>query len=93
MAESSYRKLTVSPQSREIVLLGYAVKLTKSEHAILMSLMESDEEGVEIAGLRESIGTSSVSVHVCNINRKARELSGRSLIVYANKRYKINKNM
>ena len=89
MSPSHHLGLTLSPQSREIYILGYSVRLTDSELALLLSIMQSPC-GASADELRLIVSSNSVSVHIHNINEKVRSLTGRSLIVCKNGRYMVS---
>ena len=73
------------------VLLGYVMRLTKSELKILTLISNNDgytscEDIMRTVFSDKSVTVQNVSVHVCMINSKARRISGRDLI--ACKRFK-----
>ena len=67
------------------VLLGYVMRLTKSEFAILKYINEHDgyvsaQELTEQVSAGRSLTVGSVAVHVCNINKKATNICGKPII-------------
>lgn len=94
---SVYRKLTISAEPPEAILLGYRLELTPSEHAILYLLAAFPNRGFsrkEISLLifkKEDL--PSVPVHVCSLNKKAFPISGRRLIVCPKGLYMLNESL
>ena len=67
------------------VLLGYVMRLTKAEFAILKYINEHDgyvsaQEIVENVTAGRALTVGSVAVHVCNVNKKASNICGRPII-------------
>ena len=62
--------------------LGYPLKLTGTERAIIEVLIKSESEYVSAAMLEGEISSSrgSIGVHISSINAKAVEIGGRNLI-------------
>lgn len=89
---ASFRGLRVSPSDTEARLLGYPLRLTKSEHKILLLLL-SDPGRPFSADLilrvafpfSTDLSKNQLAVHICNINKKARQITGRRLIVNPHK--------
>ncbi|MGM9682357.1 MAG: hypothetical protein ACI3XQ_02035 [Eubacteriales bacterium] len=96
-----YKHLCVDEQGLEAVLLGYVMPLTTSEYRILQAIARATVNGDAGLGTLEllslfgdkKIKSGNVTVHICAINRKAREIGGRKLIVYDNGVYTLNENM
>ncbi len=67
-------------------LLGYKLVLTNTEYLIL-SVVSSSESPISRSEIEnacfENLGTgrTTVAVHISNINKKARRISGRRLVV------------
>ncbi len=67
-------------------LLGYKLHLTKTEYLIL-SALSSDKAPLSRTDLEntcfEDLGTgkTTIAVHIFNINKKAKAISGRRLVV------------
>ena len=86
------RIFKIVPNEVEARLLGYPLKLTKSEHKILL-LLSSVPEYVfscsEIVSLAfpfsRNLSKNQLAVHVCNINKKSVLISGRKLILNPHK--------
>ena len=79
--------LKITSNDRIALLLGYPLRLTPNEHKILLILSNerdrtfSYEELLALAfPFKTSITKNQLAVHVCNINKKASEISGRQLI-------------
>ena len=68
------------------VLLGYIMRLTKTEFAILKYINSSDGRYVSAQDIIENVSAGraltvgSVAVHICNINKQATKIRGRKLI-------------
>ena len=97
---SPFQNLKISPSETKANLLGYPVRLTKSEHKILL-LLSSDPErifsGESISRLAfpfHDISKNQLAVHICNINKKAEAISGRKLIINPHKNgYMLNPHL
>lgn len=76
-------------------LLGYDMKLTPNEYTILVSIVK--EGSLSEGELSELLGKSGkgnrVSVHICSINRKAKNIGGRYLVIHDDDGYSINELM
>ena len=73
------------------VLLGYIMPLTKTEFSILNRVARAEEyisaEAIQAEILDgRNITLGNIAVHICNINKKAKRISGRDLI--KTRRYK-----
>ena len=73
-------------------LLGYELKLSKTELALLYEISQGGKTGVDdlLNILSSGVSRGNVSVHVNAINNKAKKISGRNLVVFNNGRYTIN---
>ena len=77
-------KLYVDTDKRVVLLLGYVLHLTASEFAILHTIVEN--RGISKQGLLDrcfegkGLTEGNIAVHVYNINRKAKEITGRRFI-------------
>ena len=94
----SYRHLYVGSTKSNVFYLGYPLSLTDTEFAILRILTLccgntlSPTEILHRCALSSSV--RSVSLHIHNINRKAREIGGRNLVKnHKNKGYFLNDEM
>jgi len=85
--------LSMIHAERKVSFLGYKINLTDSEYAIVAYLAGKGERGASRVELCELSGSSSLNVHICNINKKFGSVSGRKFIIFGNKTYKINDNM
>lgn len=88
--------LRISEDDGEIIYLGYSLNLTVTERRLLLFLIES-RDGMSSRELCSSLGLypetsrNAVSVHVYNINNKAKRIGGRRLITDAvTDNYRIN---
>ena len=90
MIRTAYKKFILNPELHTLSLLGYKIQLTDSEQAVLTLIMSLD--GVTHSDLSRLCGSSDTT-HVCNINRKCREISGRNLIICSCGSYKINPDL
>ena len=87
--------LAINESAREIRYLGYKLALSAGEYEVIKAVMLS-HNGITKMEIAESVrqgvklSPSSVGVHVCSINKKARKLGGRNLIFCnKDKRYEI----
>ncbi len=67
-------------------LLGYKLCLTRTEYLILSALVSSEaplsKNELENTCFEElGTGRSTIAVHIFNINKKAKSISGRRLVV------------
>lgn len=82
----------------EILFLGYELKLTSTERAILGFLVQECERNVAADEITEvclgdtHLKESNIAKHISQINRKAREIGGRNMIYSPNPHfYRIKK--
>ena len=75
-----------------IFLLGYELKLSPTERKLLCCVAEGGRSDVDTMAknLCNDVSRGNVAVHISAINRKAKKLSGRKLIIYENGQYAIN---
>ena len=73
--------IAVIPDGKGILICNYRVELTLAEHTIVAFLFERGTwtDRKEISSVL-SVKEKSIPVHVSNINKKARMVSGRGLI-------------
>lgn len=81
--------LRISPEANDLILLGYRLRLTKTEFRLMLLCINhpdsvfSPDEIVRLAfshlGSRPS--PNQIAVHVCSINKKAANISGNKLII------------
>lgn len=93
----AHRFLEINDNSGEVYYLGYPLKLTKSECGVLSAVAQSEngvgkEELVAFKRMRK-IGSQNAAVHVCRINKKAKEIGGRPLILFDEGKYFLNEYM
>jgi len=90
----TYKYLTV--EDGRVIFLGYELHLTPSEKQILSAVAEggatSSELLARIAHLRR-VGLSNVVAHISAINKKAKEIGSRRLIVNQKGKYILNEFM
>jgi DNA-binding response OmpR family regulator len=86
------RFLTVDSDVR---LLGFPLRLTPTENKLLSAIAENGRMTVEAlsALLHEGVSRGNVAVHINAINRKAKEISSRRLIIFKGNAYQINPYM
>lgn len=77
----------ISPALNCASLLGYPLHLTPNEHKILLTLsldrnriFSQDELRLTVFPFSKSTSKNQLAVHICNINKKAYQISGRKLI-------------
>ncbi len=78
----SYReKVALKNDGKSILVCNYRIELTQSEYA-LVSLLINKKEWTAREEIANNVGisSSSIPVHVANINKKARSVSGRKLL-------------
>ena len=75
-----------------IFLLGYRLSLSSSEEKILRAVAEGGKSGAkDLASLLpQGVSEGNIAVHISSINKKAKRLSQRRLIICEGGRYKIN---
>ena len=73
--------LSLDEKSKTVTYLGYQVKLTKAECALL-SLLQSENRCIDLDELCHRLSVKTVSVHVCNLNNKLRKIGGRPVVVF-----------
>ena len=92
-------KLYIDEEQNCAILLGYIMRLTKTELALLKHMRGIDEFTTASSLVERVLGgkaltEGNIAVHVCNINKKAKAISGRSIIKTCRfKGYKIAENI
>lgn len=94
----SYKQLTVGSSRNNVFYLGYPLALTNSEFAILRLLAKFQGNNLTAEIIADycalSGSTKSVSLHIFNINSKAKQIGRRTLIKNNQKSgYFLNKQM
>lgn len=86
-APLTFGEITMDPETREVTVGGEAVKLTKTEYAILKLLLRSPAQVIPKSALLDRISLetpdcveSSLKVHISNLRKKLREKSGKDYI-------------
>ena len=79
----------------EIFLLGYRLKLSPTEEKLLRAIAEGGKSDLAnlVSLLPTDVGSGNVAVHINSINRKAKRISDRRLIICRSGQYKINEFM
>ena len=82
-----YDSIRLDVSTHEVIVCGQAVKLTKTEFAILRLLMENPKQIITKSVLLDRISEdtpdcmeSSLRVHISNLRKKLREPSGKDYI-------------
>ena len=86
-------QLAISPDKNKTYLIGYRLKLTKTEHKILLLLSSNADRSFSAAGISHLISpisekpmsANNLAVHVFGINKKASLITGRPLILNSRK--------
>ena len=91
-------KLTVNflnITDNEVYLIGYKLKLSPTERAILESIAKSGSASIEdlLPLLSDGVSRGNIAVHINSINKKAENISGRKLILFDNGKYILNPYM
>ena len=92
-------KLYIDEEQNCVILLGYIMRLTKTELALLKHMIRIDGyitsvSLVERVLVGKTLTDGNIAVHVCNINKKSKAISGRSIIKTCRfKGYKIAENI
>ena len=77
---NTIKRLHLIYKTRLLFLRGFPIRLTDSEFAIVYLITQSGEEGVSVDELLKLFSRSTMTTHVCNINKKAVNTSGIRLI-------------
>ena len=93
--------LHIDKAAGEVFYLGYHLKLSKREFMILSRIADKSDEVLGTRELYDDLFASekemilkNITVHICNINRKARVIGGRTLIEFSQSEgYKISKSL
>ena len=75
--------LRIDAKKKKIRFMGYELKLTRSEYSVFIAVLGS--EYVSNNDIIRAVGddvssTLSIPVHICSINRKAKELCGCEIV-------------
>ena len=90
----TYKHLLINDSA--VYLLGYELRLTPSERLILASVAEGGATTAELLSVithLRIVGVSNVAAHISSINKKAKQIGGRRLIVSRNRKYILNEFM
>ncbi|MBE6533728.1 MAG: helix-turn-helix domain-containing protein [Ruminococcaceae bacterium] len=79
----------------EAYLIGYKLKLSPTERAILFEIASNGGASIEelMPLLSDGVSRGNIAVHINSINKKADSVSGRKLVLFENNKYIINPNM
>ena len=79
----------------EAYLIGYKLKLSPTERAILLEIANKKCASIEelLPILSDGVSRGNIAVHINSINKKADSISGRRLVLFENNKYIINPNM
>lgn len=78
---SPYLKLDKA--NRTVRLMGYELKLTRGEYSVLLAILEGgsvSKDDIFSAVSYDVQASSSIPVHICSINRKARVICGGEIV-------------
>ncbi len=95
MHQSDFVKLRLNDDGRSALVLGYRVELTAAEYEILR-ILSSSEAAIHKSDIcrQVEIKENGLAVHIANINKKARPITGRRLIEGNRKaEYRISETM
>ena len=94
MSRLQFRFLSYDDTDGSFTLLGYPLSLSPTEAQILRAVLEAEVTGGCSSSGAESPRTrSSVPTHICAINRKAAQISGRRLVQFLGGVYRISPHM
>ena len=81
--------------SKEAYLIGYKLKLSPTERAILLEIAQNAGATIDelMPLLSDGVSRGNIAVHINAINKKAFGVSGRRLVLFENDRYIINPYM
>lgn len=81
--------------SKEAYLIGYKLKLSPTERAILLEIAQNAGAAIDelMPLLSDGVSRGNIAVHINAINKKAFGVSGRRLVLFENDRYIINPYM
>ena len=88
-------KFLIIEEEETVYLLGFELKLTKTEYKLLCSIANGEKASPEelLGLLRENAKLENIYAHINAINKKAKAISGRKLIVFGQHKYSINPYM
>ncbi len=77
---------------KEAYLLGFELKLSKTRHRLLYEIAAHGELSADelLALLDKDVSRGNVAVHISAINRAAKDISERKLVIYEKHKYKLN---
>ena len=91
-------KITVnflSISDDEVYLIGYKLKLSPTERAILYEIANNKGASIEdlLPLLSDGVSRGNIAVHINSINKKAENISRRKLILFDGEKYILNPYM
>ena len=77
--------LLIDKEAETVIYLGYPLKLTKREFAVLKFIADhkegiSSQELLTAISPKKNIGIGNIAVQVFNVNKKAKKIGGRNII-------------
>ncbi len=98
MENLRYCFLHIGNDRSDVRLAGYRFPLTFTEYRILRIITEhtvAQDGGATVDTIFSSLGDrdiqrGNVPVHICSLNKKARSISGRKLVLYEHGHYYLN---
>ena len=81
--------------SDEVYLIGYRLKLSPTERAILYEIADKGSASIDelLPLLSSGVSRGNIAVHINSINKKADSVSGRRLVLFENDKYILNPYM
>ena len=79
----------------EAYLIGYKLKLTPTERAILFEIADKNGSSIDelLHLLTDGVSRGNIAVHINSINKKADAVSGRRLVLFEDEKYILNPYM
>ena len=79
----------------DVRLLGFPLALTPTELKLLRSIVQNDRMSIDALSmlLHNGVSRGNVAVHINAINRKAKCISARKLVIFSHGAYEINEFM
>ena len=80
-------KFVATENKQEFLLLGYPLHLSPDEAELVHTLKKKRTLGVRSF---ENLSPNALAVRVCSINKKAKRVGGRRLIIFEDGAYRLN---
>ena len=90
----TYKHLAI--EDGRVIFLGYELRLTPNERKILFAVAQGGATSAELLDVitcLRRVGLSNVAAHISAINKKAKEIGSRRLIVNQKGKYILNEFM